>query len=195
MLLSQKTGERIVLVFEGRDAAGKGGTIRAITERVSPRIFRVVALPSPLDRVTELEAVFNGRTTTPDEIDAVVNRVDGPAVVLMDDAEQLLDTQIAIYLEGLLRGSHDGRRAVVLAGGLAELNAMSFRGLVAEARKSRAGLLLSPSAPGDAELFGVRLPKTATFSGPAGRAVQIVNGSHRLVQIAEATNDDRANSA
>ena len=40
----------VIIVFEGRDAAGKGGTIRAITERVSPRVFRVVALPSPSDR-------------------------------------------------------------------------------------------------------------------------------------------------
>lgn len=41
---------RVIIVFEGRDAAGKGGTIRAITERVSPRIFRLVALPAPSDR-------------------------------------------------------------------------------------------------------------------------------------------------
>jgi polyphosphate kinase len=44
------TGQRILMVFEGRDAAGKGGTIRAITERCSPRVFRVVALPAPSDR-------------------------------------------------------------------------------------------------------------------------------------------------
>ncbi len=43
-------GQRIIIIFEGRDGAGKGGTIRAITERVSPRIFRVVALPAPSDR-------------------------------------------------------------------------------------------------------------------------------------------------
>jgi polyphosphate kinase len=43
-------GQRVVIVFEGRDAAGKGGTIKAITERVSPRVFRVVALPAPSDR-------------------------------------------------------------------------------------------------------------------------------------------------
>ena len=43
-------GLRVVVVFEGRDAAGKGGTIRAITERVSPRVFRVAALPAPSDR-------------------------------------------------------------------------------------------------------------------------------------------------
>ena len=41
---------RIIVLFEGRDAAGKGGTIKAITEKVSPRVFRVVALPSPSDR-------------------------------------------------------------------------------------------------------------------------------------------------
>jgi polyphosphate kinase 2 len=43
-------GERIVVVMEGRDGAGKGGTIKAITERVSPRVYRVVALPAPSDR-------------------------------------------------------------------------------------------------------------------------------------------------
>jgi polyphosphate kinase 2 len=43
-------GLRVVVVFEGRDAAGKGGLIKALTERVSPRVFRVVALPAPSDR-------------------------------------------------------------------------------------------------------------------------------------------------
>jgi polyphosphate kinase 2 len=43
-------GRRVIVVFEGRDTAGKGGTIRALTERVSPRVFRVAALPAPSDR-------------------------------------------------------------------------------------------------------------------------------------------------
>jgi polyphosphate kinase 2 len=46
----KQTGLRVIVVFEGRDGAGKGGTIKAITERVSPRVFRVVALPAPSDR-------------------------------------------------------------------------------------------------------------------------------------------------
>src|SRR5215475_2059062 len=46
----KQEGLRVVVVFEGRDAAGKGGAIKAITERVSPRVFRVVALPAPSDR-------------------------------------------------------------------------------------------------------------------------------------------------
>jgi polyphosphate kinase 2 len=46
----KKEGKRIIIVFEGRDTAGKGGTIRALTERVNPRVFRLVALPAPSDR-------------------------------------------------------------------------------------------------------------------------------------------------
>src|SRR5439155_14543337 len=46
----KEKGRKVCVVFEGRDGAGKGGTIKAITERVSPRVFRVVALPAPSDR-------------------------------------------------------------------------------------------------------------------------------------------------
>ena len=46
----KEKGLRVIIVLEGRDGAGKGGTIKAITERVSPRVFRVVALPAPSDR-------------------------------------------------------------------------------------------------------------------------------------------------
>ncbi|MBV8189512.1 MAG: polyphosphate kinase 2 [Alphaproteobacteria bacterium] len=45
-----ETGQKVCIVFEGRDGAGKGGTIKAITERVSPRVFHVVALPAPTER-------------------------------------------------------------------------------------------------------------------------------------------------
>jgi polyphosphate kinase 2 len=46
----QQTGAKVCIVFEGRDGAGKGGTIKALTERVSPRVFRIVALPTPTER-------------------------------------------------------------------------------------------------------------------------------------------------
>jgi polyphosphate kinase 2 len=49
-LWAQHTGLRVVVIFEGRDAAGKGGVIKAITQRVSPRVFHIVALPAPSDR-------------------------------------------------------------------------------------------------------------------------------------------------
>src|SRR5690349_20138317 len=44
------SGLKVCIIFEGRDGAGKGGTIKAMTERVSPRVFRVVALPAPTER-------------------------------------------------------------------------------------------------------------------------------------------------
>ena len=58
-------GLRVIIIFEGRDAAGKGGTIRAITERVSPRVFRVVALPAPSDRekIADVHAALHARTS------------------------------------------------------------------------------------------------------------------------------------
>jgi polyphosphate kinase 2 (PPK2 family) len=46
----ERNGRRAIIVFEGRDAAGKGGIIKAITDRVSPRVFRIVALPAPSER-------------------------------------------------------------------------------------------------------------------------------------------------
>jgi polyphosphate kinase 2 len=46
----QKEGTKVCILFEGRDTAGKGGTIKALTERVSPRVFRVIALPAPTER-------------------------------------------------------------------------------------------------------------------------------------------------
>ena len=48
--LGETKGLRVIVLFEGRDGAGKGGTIKAITERVSPRVFRIAALPAPSDR-------------------------------------------------------------------------------------------------------------------------------------------------
>ena len=55
-------GLRVIVVFEGRDAAGKGGTIKAITARVSPRVFRVVALPAPTERreVADIHPTLHG---------------------------------------------------------------------------------------------------------------------------------------
>src|SRR5262245_66488690 len=45
----KSTGAKVCVVFEGRDGAGKGGTIKALTERVSPRVYRVIALPAPTE--------------------------------------------------------------------------------------------------------------------------------------------------
>jgi S-DNA-T family DNA segregation ATPase FtsK/SpoIIIE len=174
----RRSGRSNALVGIAKSLA-KGGT----------SIIGVVSLASPLEGIVDekgVVAVFNARSTSPDVFTSAVSEVQGPLAVLVDDVEQILDTPFSTALEGILRGAREHRRSIVIAGNTAELNTASFRGLVAEARKSRAGLILSPGAPVDAELFGVRLPKTTLFSGPAGRAVQIANGGHRLVQLANA---------
>jgi len=56
---------RVIVLFEGRDAAGKGGTIKAITEKVSPRVFRVVALPALEVGMDEQERRFEARINDP----------------------------------------------------------------------------------------------------------------------------------
>jgi polyphosphate kinase 2 (PPK2 family) len=59
-------GLKVCIVFEGRDGAGKGGTIKAMTERVSPRVFRVVALPAPTEREkSQMCAARRCRTVAP----------------------------------------------------------------------------------------------------------------------------------
>ena len=60
-------GLKVCIVFEGRDGAGKGGTIKAITERVSPRVFRVVALPAPTERekIADVRAALYRRICRP----------------------------------------------------------------------------------------------------------------------------------
>ncbi len=61
------TGAKVCIVFEGRDTAGKGGTIKRITERVSPRVFRVVALPAPTDarEVADVHPALHRHTSRP----------------------------------------------------------------------------------------------------------------------------------
>ena len=188
-------------IVAGPRKSGRSNVLMALAMSLAvggAEVIGIVSLSSPLEHLTGhpgVLGVFNVRTATVDQFAGAVVAARAPLVVLVDDVDQLLDSPFATALESLLRGARESHRAVVIAGGIAELSAASFRGLVAEVKKSRAGLLLSPSAPSDADLFGLRLPKTAVFSGPPGRAVHIENGSHTLVQVADATEDNPVPSA
>jgi S-DNA-T family DNA segregation ATPase FtsK/SpoIIIE len=178
-------------VIAGPRRSGRSNALVALAAaliRQGSGVIAIVApLPSPLEQLVNrpgVLAVLNGRTAGPDDLNNVLAAAPGPVAVLVDDADRLLDAPLAPALEALLRSARELQRAVVIAGGTAEINAASFRGLVAEAKKSRAGLLLSPSGPTDGEFLGIRLPKSALFNGPAGRAVQVDNGALRLVQVA-----------
>ena len=70
---------------------------------------------------------------------------------------------------------------MIVAGTTGELN--QFRGFVPEARKSKSGLLLCPPAASEGDVLGVRLPRTAVFSGPPGRGVLVGKGEITVVQV------------
>jgi S-DNA-T family DNA segregation ATPase FtsK/SpoIIIE len=107
------------------------------------------------------------------------------AVVLVDDAELVQGSGVEPALLSVLRGDLPrGRAALVLAGTTVDL-AAAFRGVVAEARKGRTGVLLGPHSPVDGELFGLRAPRVR--EAPPGRGLLVVQGRASPVQVAAAS--------
>jgi S-DNA-T family DNA segregation ATPase FtsK/SpoIIIE len=101
--------------------------------------------------------------------------------VIVDDAELLAEGPVSDVLTAFLKAARDNRSALVLSGESGELN--QFRGFIPEARKSKTGLLLCPPATTEGDLLGVRLPRTALFSGPPGRGLVVRNGEMTAVQV------------
>ncbi len=150
-------------------------------------IVAIVSLPSPLERIVGepgVLAVLNARVTSSDELSFAAITEVGPLAILVDDVEQILDTPLAATLEGMLKTGRDHSRSIVIAGNTSELNAVSFRGLVGEARKSRAGLLLSPSAPQPTPKFlACVYLRPVCSAGRRGGRFRSRAGGHRMVQI------------
>ena len=140
--------------------------------------------PSPLRELTGPHVLHLAVSADPDPaaLAEVLNGADGPVAVLVDDAELLHTAAIGELLQQVLREGRDRGHAVVVAGTTEDL-AASFRGFTVDARKSRSGLLLSPQALLSGELLGLRLPRSASFSGPAGRGLLVRGGQPLLVQV------------
>jgi S-DNA-T family DNA segregation ATPase FtsK/SpoIIIE len=144
----------------------------------------VTARPSPLTRlreVTGVAGVVDGRATTPGDLETLLASLPGPTAVVVDDAELLADSPIGETLTAFGRAARDHSNALIVGGTAGELGA--FRGFIPEVRKSRLGLLLCPSGPGDGEVLGSRLPRTAVFAGPPGRGVLIAESEIQVVQV------------
>jgi polyphosphate kinase 2 len=128
------SGARVVVVFEGRDAAGKGGVIKRLTERVSPRVFRVVALPAPTERektqvyfqryIAHLpaagEVVVHDRSwynragvervmgfTTPEQVEAFLRQTPNFERSLIDDGIILIKYWLEVSMEEQTRRFED----------------------------------------------------------------------------------------
>jgi S-DNA-T family DNA segregation ATPase FtsK/SpoIIIE len=145
----------------------------------------LVPRPSPLRDLAGLAGVLSVSTSgdpDPAEVAAALNTAAGPLALVVDDAELLHGAEVADLVQQVLREGRDLGHVVLLAGTTDEL-ATAFRGFSADARRSRSGLLLSPASHLDGELLGVRLPRSAVFSGPPGRGLLVRSGQVLLVQV------------
>jgi S-DNA-T family DNA segregation ATPase FtsK/SpoIIIE len=145
------------------------------------RSIAVTARPSLLGRFTDLEFDAHDANLGLALVEAAC-----PTVVLVDDAERVLDTPAAGVLERFAREARDGGHLLVVAGTTDDL-AIGFRGFVVEARRSRCGVLLAPRGPLDGEVFGVRLPRETGGRVPPGRGLLVEHGATTPLQVAAPT--------
>ena len=107
-----------------------------------------------------------------------------PLTLVIDDAEALQDGPMARYLDGLVRRARDLDLLIVAAVGTDDLLANRHRGWLAELRRSRTGILLSPRSHTDGEAFDLRLSRHLDTRGPVGRGLLVVDGEPTAVQVA-----------
>jgi DNA segregation ATPase FtsK/SpoIIIE, S-DNA-T family len=168
-----RSGRSTVLETMARSLVARGVPVALVTPR-----------RSPLRALDALEGVLGVLGTEGEDVEALDKLLDGldRHVVLVDDAELLLDTSMGERLEGLVRSARDADQAVVAAGTADDLGSQ-YRGFVVDARRSRSGLLISPQSPGDGDLLGARLPRNMA-AGPPGRGLLVLNGTVTPVQAA-----------
>jgi S-DNA-T family DNA segregation ATPase FtsK/SpoIIIE len=103
-------------------------------------------------------------------------------VVLVDDAELLVNTPLSDPLEKIIVSGRDADHGLILAGSTGDF-VRAFSGFIPAALKSRCGIFVTVESPSDGDLFGVRLPRNAG-AGPAGRGLLIKAGTVAPVQLA-----------
>jgi DNA segregation ATPase FtsK/SpoIIIE-like protein len=150
-----------------------GCDLVVITPRVSP-LRALAGQPGVVE-------VFTGSPTAEEVLDRL-DACPGPAAVLVDDGELLLDAACMPALETVLAEGRDGQRALVVAGTTAEMM-NGYRGYIVEARRTKTGLLLAPEHPMEGELLGIKPPRSAVGPVPKGRGLLVIRGAYSAVQV------------
>ena len=157
--------------------AGNDRTIVIVTPRTSP-LRGLGSLPG-------VAGVLSGNAADiAAELDQTVAGLVGPAALFIDDAELLTDGAAARILETLVRAARDTDLVLVAAATTDDLLLSRFRGWLAETRRSRSGLLLTPTSAADGEVFDLRLPRSTGGAWPPGRALLALRGQVAPVQVA-----------
>ncbi|WP_344447963.1 FtsK/SpoIIIE domain-containing protein [Actinocorallia aurantiaca] len=174
-------------IVAGPPRSGRSTTLmtmaRSLLERGVP-LLAIAPRRSPLRELRDVPGVLAVLDSTAEE--AEVEAIVAPEhrfAVLVDDAELIDETELGDAVQSLLRSARDGEHAVVIAGTTEDLG-RGYRGFIADARKTRTGLLLGIQSPDDGELFGLRLPRNATYTGPPGRGLLVLSGIPAPVQAA-----------
>ncbi|MEV5569219.1 FtsK/SpoIIIE domain-containing protein [Spirillospora sp. NPDC052269] len=179
-------------VVAGPARSGRSTTLRTIVESlldpaVAGGLVPVVLVTprrSPLRMLAGRQGVLGLLTanSTTDDLEEAIGDEHRYAVVV-DDAELLDESDLDDGLRDVLRTARDGEHALVLGGTTEDLG-RGYRGFLAEARRSRSGVLLSVDSPDDGDLFGLRLPRNASLGGPAGRGLLVRSATTTQIQVA-----------
>jgi len=141
------------------------------------RVLAVTARPSPIRDFAD--ATFDASDLA---FENTLQSFGGPTAIIVDDAELVSDTPAAAVLDRFARAARDCGHLVVV-GGTTEDLAVGFRGFVVDARRSRAGVLLTPRSPLDGEALGVRLPRDTGGRLPPGRGLLVNRGVANPLQL------------
>jgi S-DNA-T family DNA segregation ATPase FtsK/SpoIIIE len=170
-----KTGRSTALLSIAKSLTAGGTNIVVICPRRSPL--------EALSGETNVAKVFSGRPDPADLGAAVTTAAaNGPVVIIVDDAEAFARSEADEALRDWLRDAPPGQATVVVGGNLEDVRS-EMRGVVAEAKKPKAALLLSPGSSMDGDIVGIRLPKNLTGRMPAGRGIFAVHGEATVVQV------------
>jgi S-DNA-T family DNA segregation ATPase FtsK/SpoIIIE len=170
----RRSGRSTALLGIATSVTQAGGTVVVLAPRRSPL--------RSLDGQPGVAAVVTESNPSPQDFVEVLNAVEGHLMIVVDDAELLHPSDIQELLQQVLRDGRDQGHAMVVGGTTEEL-LRAMRGFTFDARSSRAGLLLTPESHLQGELLGVRLPRSAVFTGPPGRGILALPGRTTLVQV------------
>jgi S-DNA-T family DNA segregation ATPase FtsK/SpoIIIE len=182
-------------VVAGPARSGRSTTLLAMAKTLldaGARLALVLPRRSPLADLAGAAGIVavldaDDLSARPDALDALAGgggATRTPLAIVVDDAELLDGTPIAARLTEFLRGARDAGSCLLAAGTTEDLLGQ-FRGFMVDARRSRCGVLLAPTAPAEGELFGVRLSRTFGGAVPPGRGLLFRRGNTIPVQVAD----------
>jgi S-DNA-T family DNA segregation ATPase FtsK/SpoIIIE len=173
-------------VVAGPPRSGRSTALAAVATSLGRPIVVIAPRPSPLrDLDVDLLALYTSADEAAAQLGDLLDEAGRAVAVLVDDAELVSEGPLAGLLQQVVRQARDHDIVVVAAATIDDLMLLRYRGWLADARRSRHGLLLCPGSSMDGEAFDVKLPRSLSGGWPAGRGLLIERGTTATVQVVE----------